>query len=179
MPAETKAPRTEATRRASLPHNLKIPAITITPSSPSPDPNHPDYPEFFQDRFYLETLNKCGGSDEKPASPGSKIDISNRATEQEQARQKMAEITPEPGSSSVEICFEGVNERSRLQTVTPEVVELSSDCEREEDEHMQSTPELDVILSGALTDVERKNCLNYAEGIERRKRKTRTLDEGE
>ena len=37
MPTESKAPHTEATpqnRRASLPHNLKIPAITITPPTP-------------------------------------------------------------------------------------------------------------------------------------------------
>ena len=25
----------------------------MTPSSPSPDPNHPDYPEFFEDKLYL------------------------------------------------------------------------------------------------------------------------------
>ena len=30
----------------------------MTPSSPSPDPNHPDYPEFFEDRLYLEHLAK-------------------------------------------------------------------------------------------------------------------------
>ena len=37
MPTESKAPHTEGTpqnRRASLPHNLKIPAITITPPTP-------------------------------------------------------------------------------------------------------------------------------------------------
>ena len=31
-----------------------MPVIRVTPSSPSPDPNHPDYPEFFEDRLYLE-----------------------------------------------------------------------------------------------------------------------------
>ncbi|CAB4056289.1 DCLRE1C [Lepeophtheirus salmonis] len=36
-------------RRASLPHNLKIPSITITPSSPSLDPSHPNYPEFYEE----------------------------------------------------------------------------------------------------------------------------------
>ena len=125
------------------------------------------------------TLNKCGGSDEKCLPPGSKFDISNGAMELEQERQKTAEMTPEPVSSSVEICFEGVNERSRLQTVNSEVVELSSDCEgSDEDDYMQSTPELDVISSKALTDVERENCVNYAKGIERRKRKRKTVDEG-
>ena len=76
--------------------------------------------------------------------------------------------------------LKGVYERSRLQTVNSEVVELSSDCEgSDEDDYMQSTPELDVISSKALTDVERENCVNYAKGIERRKRKRKTVDEGQ
>ena len=44
-------------RRASLPHNMKIPTITITPSTPSPDPDHPDYPEFFEGPLYLDSMN--------------------------------------------------------------------------------------------------------------------------
>ena len=28
--------------------------LKVTPSSPSPDPNHPDYPEFFEGRIFLE-----------------------------------------------------------------------------------------------------------------------------
>lgn len=54
-------------RRASLPHNLKIPQITITPSSPSPDPNHPDYPEFFEDKLYLESKNMSTSSESSSA----------------------------------------------------------------------------------------------------------------
>jgi len=41
-------------RRFSMPSNMKLPLIKVTPSSPSPDPDDPDYPEFFQDRLYLE-----------------------------------------------------------------------------------------------------------------------------
>ena len=37
-----------------MPPNMKMPIIKVTPSSPSPDPNHPDYPEFFEDKLYLE-----------------------------------------------------------------------------------------------------------------------------
>ena len=41
-------------RRKSMPSNMKMPIIKVTPSSPSPDPNHPDYPEFFEDPLYLK-----------------------------------------------------------------------------------------------------------------------------
>ena len=41
-----------------MPPNMKMPIIKVTPSSPSPDPNHPDYPEFFEDRLYLEHVSK-------------------------------------------------------------------------------------------------------------------------
>ena len=164
MPAESKVLHSEAppqNRRASLPHNLKIPAITITPSSPSPDPNHPDYPEFFQDRFYLETLSKCNDSGEKPVNAESKGYIIERAEVGESSR-----------GSDLQICFESIRNSLRYERKsTPETVELSSDSES--DEHMQSTPELDVIASAAATDVERENCSNYAKGLERRMRKTR------
>ena len=40
-----------------MPSNMKMPIIKVTPSSPSPDPNHPDYPEFFEDKLYLEHVS--------------------------------------------------------------------------------------------------------------------------
>merc|ERR1719410_1343306 len=46
-------------RRKSMPPNMKMPIIKVTPSSPSPDPNHPDYPEFFEDKLYLA---HCGAA---------------------------------------------------------------------------------------------------------------------
>jgi len=50
-------------RRFSMPSNMKLPLIKVTPSSPSPDPDDPDYPEFFQDRIYLEHVTlKLEGS---------------------------------------------------------------------------------------------------------------------
>ena len=42
-----------------MPPNMKMPIIKVTPSSPSPDPNHPDYPEFFEDKLYLDY---CGAA---------------------------------------------------------------------------------------------------------------------
>ena len=42
-----------------MPPNMKMPIIKVTPSSPSPDPNHPDYPEFFEDKLYLD---HCGAA---------------------------------------------------------------------------------------------------------------------
>ena len=54
--------KTASNRRASLPHNMKIPAIKITPSTPSPDPDHPDYPEYFEDRLYLDTMSSVESS---------------------------------------------------------------------------------------------------------------------
>jgi len=39
-----------------MPPDMKMPIIKITPSSPSPDPNHPDYPEFFEDKLYLDHM---------------------------------------------------------------------------------------------------------------------------
>ncbi|QQP41581.1 Uncharacterized protein FKW44_016000 [Caligus rogercresseyi] len=49
-------------RRASLPYNFKIPAITITPSSPCMDPNHPNYPEFYEGKFYVESMKNYSSS---------------------------------------------------------------------------------------------------------------------
>jgi len=49
--------------------------IPVTPSSPSPDPNHPDYPEFFEDRVFLEQQNRRRGSSRTSSS--SRGDLEN------------------------------------------------------------------------------------------------------
>jgi len=49
-------------RRSSMPPNMKMPIIKVTPSSPSPDPNHPDYPEFFEDKLYLDHIKAVQAS---------------------------------------------------------------------------------------------------------------------
>ena len=75
---EVVGPQNRQNRRASLPHNLKIPHITITPSSPSPDPNHPDYPEFFEDKLYLESYkNKSTTSDSEGSNPAPDYKIND------------------------------------------------------------------------------------------------------
>jgi hypothetical protein len=60
MPSESWAKNErgdKSNRRASLPHNLKIPVIIFTPPSPSPDINDPDYPEFFQERILYKRFS--------------------------------------------------------------------------------------------------------------------------
>jgi hypothetical protein len=73
-------PRSEhadkSNRRASLPHNLKIPVIIFTPPSPSPDIDDPDYPEFFEAKPYIESKNgfmstSIDGDDLKMATDAS------------------------------------------------------------------------------------------------------------
>jgi hypothetical protein len=52
-------------RRKSMPSNMKMLIIKVTPSSPSPDPNHPDYPEFFEGKLYLDHVSKINECDKK------------------------------------------------------------------------------------------------------------------
>lgn len=146
----------QQSRRASLPHNLKIPAITITPSSPCPDPNHPDYPEFFEDKLYLETKRKSSTSSsggESKASVESKDNVAVELKEDE---------------SSLEICFETVArspQQLQQQPLITDVVDLvSSDTE------MDSTLEFEDLLEQAEDGKEKENCLNFARGNARRRR---------
>lgn len=194
-------------RRASLPHNLKIPAITITPSSPSPDPNHPDYPEFFEDRLYLETKNSMSTSTEsgdnhftigrdirhftRNSENSGSIESMETAASRERSELDISELNLRLSSdelqsssalaghsSSLEICYEKIVERQI------EVVEVSDDNNSNSLNHSakdtdvgtveiidgdepdmedeQSTPEIDVILSKADTEVERETCLKFA-----------------
>jgi len=68
VPNESDLTTMPKERRKSMPSNMKMPVIKVTPSSPSPDPNHPDYPEFFEDKLYLELTNRSN-SPPPPASP--------------------------------------------------------------------------------------------------------------
>ncbi len=58
-------PQVNATRT----YYLQIPLILFC--SPSPDPNHPDYPEFFEDRLYLESSRNLSSSTEESNVGGS------------------------------------------------------------------------------------------------------------
>ena len=41
-----------------MPSNMEMPIIKVTPSSPSRDPNPPDYPEFYEDKVYLQQVSR-------------------------------------------------------------------------------------------------------------------------
>jgi len=75
IPVDTGPPCHPSLRRKSEPTNMKMPIIKVTPSSPSPDPNHPDYPEFFEDRVFLEQQNRRRGSSRTSSS--SRGDLEN------------------------------------------------------------------------------------------------------
>lgn len=156
-------------RRASLPHNLKIPAITITPSSPSPDPNHPDYPEFFEDRIYLETKNMSTSTEESSKSSNEQQSTSvdmfhtTTTTNNTSSSTTLAETDNNDDSSSLEICFESAV--TTKSTISDDVVMLEDHGEDDNiDDEENSTPELDTVMAKAHNAEERRNCINYAEG---------------
>ncbi|XP_023328022.1 uncharacterized protein LOC111701104 isoform X3 [Eurytemora carolleeae] len=89
-------------RRSSMPSNMKLPLIKVTPSSPSIDFNHPDYPEFFQDKLYLEHVGK-------PLSGGKKGEGCNDGRSREGSRDselnlKLSEDTDENSSLDHPAC---------------------------------------------------------------------------
>ena len=132
-------------RRASLPHNLKIPEIRITPSSPSPDPNHPDYPEFYNMPIYLQT--------KKSSSESST---------------KRNETENNSSSSSLEVTFD----TTTLRDVEDEDVIMVEDPDRDQDQDLDDTLELEDLLESVGGDSEeRQNILKYQEGQAKRARK--------
>ena len=67
-------------RRRSIPPNMKMPIIKVTPSSPSPDPNHPDYPEFFEDKLYLEHRASAISSQDSEQSVVNEVSVKVKTT---------------------------------------------------------------------------------------------------
>ena len=67
----------------------------------------------------------------------------------------------QPQAGSVEICYE--SDKKEI-----EIIELSSGGLDDTYEDMESTPELDVVLSEAKSETERENCLNFYKGQARR-----------
>ena len=170
MPSETmikKKNGDKGSRRASLPHNLKIPLITITAPSPSPDINDPDYPEFFQDKPYLEST-KNGFVMSTSIESGAGDDL------------KMLTDGPSSASGSLESSKEIVS--SGFTTSTPSCQQLHQNddvflplrsksftstislSDTEEDYDMlQSTPDFEEILASAQTEREIMNCIKFKE----------------
>jgi len=72
IPVDPGHPCQRSPRRKSEP---TMPLIKVTPSSPSPDPNHPDYPEFFEGRIFLEQQKRRKSSSRTSSS--SRGDLEN------------------------------------------------------------------------------------------------------
>ena len=90
-----------------MPMNMKMPIIKVTPSSPSPDPNHPDYPEFFEDKLYLEHVSKIKKdqeSEEKDSNAAVSFDSftlvldPDDSDEEENAVEEKFTLTPQKSS---------------------------------------------------------------------------------
>ena len=106
-------------RRASLPHNMKIPTITVTPSSPSPDPDHPDYPEFFEAQIFKESMNSV-----ESLAYGTKEPIENSSTEKSDADVIMLETSASDEKSTSDL------ESGRS---TPDIDEVYAFCKNDEE----------------------------------------------
>jgi len=118
-------------RRKSMPSNMKMPIIKVTPSSPSPDPFHPDYPEFFEDRLYLEHLHNQQKVQE-PVEPEAQGDFDNFT------------LVLEEGNTD--------DEEENDKDVTMEDTEANSNLAEAGDSNNNSehdTPELEDILHEA------------------------------
>ena len=166
MPSESWAKNErgveKANRRASLPHNLKIPVIIFTPPSPSPDINDPDYPEFFQDRPYLESKVNCMST-----SVECDDDVTTKMVTETSAASTSLESSKDMGStgfglSTASCQNDDVYLRLRSKSFTS-TVSLSDEEEEEDYDMVQSTPEFDEILSNARTEREILNCLKFKE----------------
>ena len=141
--------------RASLPHNMKVPEIKITPSSPCLDPNDPDYPEFHEGKLYLESKNSL-------LLEGSN-DLNSKVSIRDAEKIYSSESTKE---STVEF----LQETPKKSIKSFDTIELLSDSEMSHSdcEELQSTPELDVVISKVKNETELKNCLKFAKNESKR-----------
>lgn len=162
MPPDTFAKKVvgdKGNRRASLPHNLKIPVITITPSSPSPDINDPDYPEFFQDKPYLESKNWFMSTSVDSAAGDDLKMVTDGTSSAGGSLESTKEIVSSGFSVSAPSCqtdfFLPIDSKSLVSTVS-----LS---DTEDFDMLNSTPEFDEILASAKSERELLNCLKFAE----------------
>lgn len=145
MPVRCTSPPTfqlssQQNRRASLPHNLKIPIITITRSSPSPDPNHPDYPEFFETENYMETKRMSTSTESSAGAATKEMDIDKESFK--------PSATSENDDSSLEIVYDQRDEAM---------------------EDLNTTGELEDIIMTAQTSEEKANIINFMEAQSKKK----------
>jgi len=146
--------------RASLPHNLKIPEIRIIPSSPSLDPNDPDYPEFYEEKLYIESKNSSCSSSEIKSEENKNLSSSNDNNS--------------AAVSNPKFIIDNNNEKN-LSDKIDDTVEISNNeanrlvCDKTTISEEESTPSLDIILAKSESEEERKNCLNFARKCLKRK----------
>ncbi len=167
-------------RRASLPYNMKIPAITITPCSPNGYANK-DYPEFFEEQLYIQSKNNSASSSEGSNTNkdrcGSKdimeLDQSDTfSLKLSQDSVDMEQVTGGGGGGGGEPSRQESMSSCKTTTANDdhEVIDLSSggvaaDASYEE---MESTPDLEEVMKDARTEEERANCDNFAKAQCRR-----------
>ena len=141
--------------RASLPHNWKIPEIKIIPSSPCLDPNHPDYPEFFEDKIYLESKTSSESGAVSDVKSADEPESTNETTCDNLATSPTRVVT---------------NSETNKAEESSDSLEILSDSQTPSDgDELQSTPELDVIIAKAKNETERQNCINFAKNEAKRK----------
>ena len=157
----------EHNNRSSLPHNMKIPEITITPSSASLHPNDPDYPEFFEGKMYRESLCSLASFDHTNILDDLSGDLDRNVT-QITHKSFTTQLTEEQPThkeekaldDSVQILNVGTKKKDKisdcLEILSDDVME-HSDCDE-----FQDTPELDEVLAKAKNESERQNCVNFA-----------------
>ena len=87
--------------RASLPHNMKVPEIKITPSSPCLDPNDPDYPEFHEGKLYLESKNSSLLEGSNNLNSKVSIDDAEKIYSSESTKESTVEFLQETPKKSI------------------------------------------------------------------------------
>ena len=147
--------------RASLPHNMKIPEIRIIPSSPSLDPNDPDYPEFYEEKLYIESKNSSCSSSEIKSEEAKVIPSPENQT---------SGTVSDPHFQIDNNNDQNINERKdySIEIISSQENDLNGDCATNCDEE-QNTPDLDFILANVKDETERQNCLNFAKKELKRK----------
>ena len=161
MPSESWAKNErgdKGNRRASLPHNLKIPVIIFTPPSPSPDINDPDYPEYFQDKPDLESKNNGGFI-------ATSVDCEDLKMVTETSASGSLESSREMVSSGFSLTAPSCqNDDVFLRLHSKSFTSTVSLSDEEEDYDMaQSTPDFDDIIASAQTEREILNCIKFKE----------------
>jgi hypothetical protein len=110
----------------------------VTPSSPSPDPNHPDYPEFFEGRLYQQHIRR-------PSRQSSRRSSGSSCTSEAQGDFNNLTLVLEEGATSDD-CEEGDD---NVEMLDAENGEIPPSPETQADLGQDDTPDIDEILAEA------------------------------